>query len=98
MSSQCTSSQYNFFPSQHWYCVCWVSCSLPGPTHCGCHLLLCMHRQVALAVSLSSRLRSNPVLEYDLYAGGPRPPLMIQGAQLVRRSDGKAVQLNGVNW
>lgn len=64
----------------------------------GSQLLLYLELQVALAVSLSSRFRSNSVLAYDLYAGGPRPPLMIQDAQLVRRADGKPVQLNGVNW
>lgn len=71
---------------------------MPCPTTHGSQVLLYLELQVALAVSLSSRLRSNSVLEYDLYGGGPRPPLMVQGVQLVRRADGKAVQLNGVNW
>ena len=53
--------------------------------------------QVVLAVALSVRLRPSSVLEYDLYAGGPRPPLRVQGAQLVRSADGKEVELRGVN-
>lgn len=53
--------------------------------------------QVVLAVALTVRLRPSSALQYDLYAGGPRPPLKVQGSQLVRSADGQEVELHGVN-
>jgi hypothetical protein len=49
-------------------------------------------------VSFAPRVGArSPALGYDLYTGGPRPPLQLQGSQLVR-ADGEEVQINGINW
>lgn len=61
------------------------------------------HTQVSVAAAFTvgslSALRSpTPTsIEYDLFQSGPRPPLRVQGSQLVR-ADGSEQAIHGVNW
>lgn len=83
----------------HWPCASMIEATSVDTS------LLYVCTQVVLAVALTTRGMAGlrpagdaVVLEYDMNNGGPRPPLKVQGAQLVRQADGKAIEIHGVNW